>query len=102
MLSNNEQDGELIFSELEIRLKYKLGVIPKAFTVIKSGIVTFNDCLFRSESENTNNTRLISVYIADVTNNGKLLIEGCSISNIQVEGNVIIHASGTSEVEIKV
>jgi hypothetical protein len=87
---------------MNITLAYKLGAVTNVATVIRSGIVAFIDCIFMSGSDNPKYPNYASVYIADVVNDAKLLLKGCRIWNIQVDGNVLIHAFHSSEIEIQV
>jgi hypothetical protein len=101
-MSNEEQGGDVSFTRMDIRLAYKLGAPANALTVVRNGIVTFNDCLFKPESGGSSHAERASVYIADVTNSGKLVLNGCSVSNILVDAGVLIHALQESQLEIKV
>jgi hypothetical protein len=101
-MTNEAEGADVTFTKMNIRLTYKLGAITNPFAVVRHGIVTFDDCLFRSAGDSTVFPTYVSVYIADVINNGKLILNNCDISNLRMEGNVLIHGYDVSEIEIKV
>jgi hypothetical protein len=101
-LWNEEEGANVTFTMLDNKLAFRLGAVANAFVVVRNGIVTFNDCLFNSGSENVLNPNHVSVYIALVRNTGVLVMHGCIVSNIQVEGDVLIHGYEDSRVQIEV
>jgi hypothetical protein len=101
-LSNAEEGANITFTMMNIKLAYRLGAFSNPFTVVKDGIVTFTDCAFSSGSENIGYPDLVSVYIAVVGGAGKLVMKSCTVSNIKVEGNFLLHAYENSMINIEV
>jgi hypothetical protein len=101
-LSNDLESGNLTFLMMDIILAYKVGHTANPFTVVKSGTVTFNSCLFRSGSEDFARSNYVSLYIAMVMNSGKLVLKSSNIRNIQVDGDVLINGCDSSTIKIEV
>jgi hypothetical protein len=87
---------------MDIKLAYKTGALTHALFVILDGVLTFSNCLFSSGSNDSKYPLYVSIYIADVKNNGKLIIEEGSISQITMESYHLIHGYDESLIEIRV
>jgi hypothetical protein len=96
---NEVQGGNIIIARINVRLSYEAGLKASAFVVIRSGSATFNNCVFSSANDDV---KYVSVYIADIQNYGKLTLEKCEISNIEVKSNVLIHGYDNSQLIIEV
>jgi hypothetical protein len=101
-LSNEVQLGNLTFSRMEIRLAYKASGVPNSFIVVRDGSVTFDTCSIRSGSENAMYPNYVTVYIADVVNNGLLTFKGCSISSMHVEDSPLLRNFDYGQIIVKV
>jgi hypothetical protein len=99
---NEGQGGNIIFAQINIKLSYRVGLMPNPFTVIHNGSATFSDCVFNSAGDDEDYPDYISVYIGDVLNNGKLIFERCEMHNMEIKNNVLIHGYDSSEVVIEV
>jgi hypothetical protein len=100
--SNEDEGANITFAMVDVKLAYKLGASSNPFIVVNNGIATFTNCLFSSAGESLEDSSLVSVYIAHVTNTGRFMMKGCNISNVKVEGNELIRADGVSSVKIEV
>jgi hypothetical protein len=100
--ANDVEGANLTLTRMDIKLPYKTASVAHPLFVVVVGIVTLSDCLFSSGSSDTRYPNYVSVYIAEVRNNGELMINKSSVSQIEVEGNYLVNAYDESTVEIEV
>jgi hypothetical protein len=100
--SNEAQGADLSLTMMDIKLAYKTASVTHPLFVVIDGIVSFTDCLFSSGSSDESYPSRVSVYIADVTNRGKLVLSGGVVSELEVEGNFLVRALDESTLEIEV
>jgi hypothetical protein len=101
-MQNEGQGANLSITRMNFKLGSKQAAIPNALFVVSEGIATIIDCIFNSASDVPTHPNSVTLYIADVMNNGKLILERCVISNMEIEGNTLIHVYDSSEILIKV
>jgi hypothetical protein len=100
--ANDVEGANLTLARMDIKLPYKAASVAHPLVVVVVGIVTLSDCLFSSGSSDTRYLNYVSVYIAEVRNNGELVINRGSVSQMEVEGNYLVNAYDESTVEIEV
>jgi hypothetical protein len=100
-LLNEVQMGELIVSRMDVKLAFNQGGVPNPSFVVRDGNASFIDCLFSSGSSSSQYPTHSTVYIADVIENGVMLIKDCAVDNLQVEHSGLFHVFSHGRIDIK-